>query len=157
MFRSLILIICLLISFPALALTGKVVAVTDGDTVRIIDEANVQYRIRFASIDAPEKKQDFGAQSKQKLSELIYGKIVNVQVDTVDRYGRSVGVVYYDNKNINEEMVRFGLAWVYIDYLNKRDNYYLDIQKEAQKNKTGLWSQSNPMAPWEFRKISKNR
>lgn len=157
MFRSLILVICLLISFPALALTGKVVSVTDGDTIRILDETNTQYRIRFASIDAPEKKQDFGVQAKQRLSDLIYGKVVNVDVDAVDRYGRSVGVVFYGDININEEMIRSGLAWVYVDYLNKRDNYYIKIQEQAKKNKIGLWNQSDPMAPWEFRKISKTR
>jgi endonuclease YncB( thermonuclease family) len=153
MIKKIILALAVLVfSSPAFALTGKVVGVADGDTIRVLDDNNVQHRIRLASIDAPEKKQEFGSVAKTRMSELVFGKIVDVQEDVVDRYGRTVGLVTVNGLNVNAEMVKEGLAWVYVSYVNKRDRWFITLEQTARANQIGLWSHSDPTPPWQFRK-----
>jgi len=137
-------------------LTGKVVGIADGDTITILDQSNNQHKIRLAGIDAPEKKQPFGNNSKKMLSDLVFGKTVNVEWDKRDRYGRLVGKVIIDGVNANLEQIKYGLAWFYRKYQNEltlEDRLaYLHAEEIAKENKLGLWVYPIPEAPWEFRK-----
>ena len=99
-----------------LTLSGRVVRIADGDTITVLDASNTQHRIRLQGIDAPESKQDFGTQSKKKLSGLIFGKDVEVVYEKTDQYGRLLGKVLLDGKDINLEQVRSGMAWHYKEY-----------------------------------------
>lgn len=131
--------------------TGKVVGIADGDTFTLLTDENDQIKIRLHGIDCPEKKQDFGQVAKQKLSELIFGKQVSVVKKDIDRYKRTVGLVYDDqNKCINEEMLKAGLAWHYIKY--DQNPEWQAMEDEARNNRLGLWSQPNPTPPWEWRR-----
>ncbi|MEJ7606133.1 MAG: thermonuclease family protein [Bryobacteraceae bacterium] len=103
----------LALPFPALAesFEGRVVAITDGDTIRILRDGE-QVRVRLHGIDAPEKKQAFGTRARQYAGELAHGKLVRVEVKDMDRNGRTVGVVFLpDGRNLNHELVRTGFAW----------------------------------------------
>ena len=146
-----IVIFCLL-SLPVFAenITGKIVNVADGDTVTLLTSNNKQIRIRLNCIDAPEKSQDFGQKSKKSLIDLIAGEYVTVQKHDVDRYGRIVGTIYLDNTDINLLQVKNGLAWVYDRYCN--DRTYYDAESRAREAKIGLWRQSNPVEPWNYRR-----
>ena len=97
-------------------LTGKVVKVADGDTVTVLIEGNKQERVRLAGIDAPERKQAYGKKSKTFLSDRVAGQRVSVTYEKKDRYGRIVGVVWLDDKDINLEVINAGLAWHYKQY-----------------------------------------
>ena len=100
-------LLCFLLLTPhAYALEGKVVGVTDGDTLAILDVTKSQHRIRLAEIDAPESKQAFGQRAKQALSKLCFGKHAEVRNTSADRYQRVVGTVYCDGLNANSELVR---------------------------------------------------
>lgn len=135
---------------------GRVVGVSDGDTITVLDNTNTQYKIRLAGIDAPEKKQAFGNVSKQSLSNLVYNKQVNVDWDKQDRYGRTVGKVIVNGLNANLEQVKLGMAWYYKKYQNElvlEDRLdYLHAQEAASNSKVGLWVDKEPVAPWDFRK-----
>ena len=145
--------IALLFLLPSISLaqslTGRVVSVADGDTVTILTPGRQQVKIRLGQIDAPEKAQPFGQRSKQSLSDLIFGKEVRVQVETTDRYGRTVGRIFQDNLDINLEQVKRGMAWAYRQYLT--DKTLLGAEHTAKAAKIGLWSESNPTPPWEYR------
>ena len=130
-------------------LTGKVVGVADGDTLTILSAGNQQTRIRLAQIDAPEKRQPFGQKSKESLSDQVYGQMVDVDIRTIDRYGRSVGTVYRDGEDINLIQIQRGMAWVYRQYAN--DPNYFRMEKTARQERIGLWSDPSPVPPWEFR------
>lgn len=130
-------------------LTGKVVSISDGDTYTLLTSGNVQTKIRMNCIDAPESKQAFGTRSKQKLSELIFGKEVTVTVATIDKYGRTVGTTFVGTLDVNLEMVKTGFAWVYDKYC--KDPVYFDAHKSAKDAKLGLWVDPNPVPPSEFR------
>lgn len=147
------------LSTQAATLSGKVVGVADGDTITVLDDSNTQYKIRLAGIDAPEKKQPFGNVSKKSLSDLVYGKQVNVDYNKQDRYGRTVGKVIIDGTDVNLEQVKRGLAWFYKKYQNEqplKDRLdYLHAQEDAEKAKVGLWIDPEPTAPWDFRKAKK--
>lgn len=110
----------LTLAFSVLAhgeiINGRVVGISDGDTLTILDASNTQFKIRLAAIDAPEKAQPFGQRGKQKLSEICYGKNSSVNVVSTDRYGRSVGDVDCAGINANQAMIESGLAWVYRKY-----------------------------------------
>jgi endonuclease YncB( thermonuclease family) len=104
-----------LLSFSSLAnmLEGRVVAIADGDTFKLLSAGNQQIKIRLAEIDTPESKQPYGNKAKQELSSLIFGKTVTVTTVDTDRYGRTVGRVFVDNMDVNAEMIQRGAAWVY--------------------------------------------
>ncbi|MBE7411194.1 MAG: thermonuclease family protein [Leptospiraceae bacterium] len=147
-----------LISFLSLfseeILTGKVVGVSDGDTIRLYSkEDNTQYKIRLSGIDAPEKNQTHGRKSKQALSDFIFGKIVEVSVQGEDKYKRILGYIKSENQNINLEMVKTGNAWVYRKY--NRSKEYIEAERIAKDKKIGLWNLEDPIPPWEFRKEKK--
>lgn len=134
----------------AKSISGKVIGISDGDTFRLLAEGNETVRVRLYGIDAPEKGQDYATQSQQKLSSLIFSKQVRVQQKNKDRYGRVVGVAFADDININEEMLRSGLAWHYRQY-DKNDEW-ARLQSEAQRKRVGLWNKPSPTPPWEWRK-----
>lgn len=94
-------------------LDGRVVGVTDGDTVTVIDAAKTEYKIRVAGIDAPEKAMPWGQKSKQAMSDRVYGRDVRVDWSKRDRYGRIVGKVIVDGKDAGLALVGEGLAWHY--------------------------------------------
>jgi endonuclease YncB( thermonuclease family) len=155
--RFLLLILTFIsISLSAAEIKGKVVGVSDGDTITVLDDMdNGRFRIRLDKIDAPEKNQAFGNKSKQVLSSLIYGKNVVVRFNKIDNYGRVLGVVFLGEKEINLIMVQDGYAWHY-SYYDKTQSY-IDAEKKARLEKKGLWIDPNPINPYEFRKIQKRR
>lgn len=129
--RSLIaLTVFLLLSTPVLAdLQGRVVSVTDGDTVRILSVDNTEYRVRLTGIDAPERGQAFGTASRDHLSSLIAGKTVLVESSKTDRYGRILGKILIDGRDINLKQVESGFAWWY--------RYYADEQSPNDRRLYG--------------------
>lgn len=133
---------------------GKCVGVSDGDTATVLVDGNRQVKVRFHGIDAPESKQDFGQRAKQKLSDLIFGKQVRVEILERDRYGRSVSKVYVGSTYTNLEMVKSGLAWHYAQYA-PRDTDLANAEKSARAAKIGLWSHANPTPPWQWRRGGK--
>ena len=135
------------------ALDGKVVKVADGDTITILTDSKEQVKIRLFGIDAPEKKQAYGEKSREFLSSLIAGKIVNIKEKHTDRYGSTVGVVYYNNTDINKKMVLNGYAWAYTRY--SKD--YVSEHNKARASKFGLWADPNPIEPQDFRRASRKK
>lgn len=152
-----LLLFCLAIPVTALAenLTGRVVGVSDGDTMTIVNGSNTQIKIRLAAIDAPEKAQAFGQRGKDKLSDLCFGKQASIKVVDLDRYGRTVGEVECAGVNANEAMIKAGMAWVYRKYA-KGYGHLLPIEEEARAAKRGLWADRDPVPPWEWRKAKRN-
>ena len=130
---------------------GKVVRVADGDTITILDSTNTQLRVRLYGVDAPEKGQDFSNVAKQFISDLCFSKIVSIDIKDIDRYGRTVGIVWTaDSTNLNLELLRSGLAWHYKIFDNSDD--FAQAEHLARINKVGLWGEPNAAPPWEFRR-----
>ncbi|GAA5784880.1 thermonuclease family protein [Chitiniphilus shinanonensis] len=128
----------------------KVVGIADGDTLTCLTDANLQVTVRLAEIDAPEKKQPFGQRSRQALSDLCFGKPATLQVQSIDRYRRTVARVICAGTDANATQVRRGMAWVYNRYA--RDPALYDLQREARERRIGLWADADPVPPWEWRK-----
>ena len=131
-------------------ISGRVVAVADGDTLTVLDALQQQHKIRLGGIDAPEKAMPFGQVSKRKLVELCFNKQAEVNPINVDRYGRVVAHVYCDGVYANQEMVKAGYAWVYRTYDNGFESFYA-FQRQAKAAELGLWADPNPMPPWQWR------
>lgn len=149
--KTILLFLLLPIAAFAELISGSVVAVSDGDTITLLTSEKVQIKIRLYGIDAPESKQAFGQKSKQALSALIFGKTVSADVKDKDRYGRSIAVIEVGATNVNEEQVKEGMAWWYRTYA-KKDARLAQLEGEARAAKLGLWSESDPVPPWEFRR-----
>ena len=134
-------------SFPA-----RVVGISDGDTLTVLDELNQQHKIRLAEIDAPERGQPWGERSKQTLSALVFGKTVSVQQTDTDRYGRVVARVFAEGEDVNRTMVGQGAAWAYRQYLT--DETLIATEATARRERVGLWSMSETqtVAPWDWRR-----
>ena len=137
------------------AIRGRVVAIADGDTLTVLDGQNQQHKIRLNGIDAPESGQEFGQASKRNLSELVFGKDVAVIWSKTDRHSRKVGTVLVGSTNANLEQLKAGLAWYYRQYAGDVPEIeraqYEAAEAEARAEKRGLWQQSKPVPPWEFR------
>lgn len=149
-----ILLICFFsFSIYAEEFEGKVISVMDGDTVRIL-VGSKQVKVRLFGIDAPESRQAFGKQSEKELKSLVWKKEVKVIVKDTDQYGRIVGILYVDGLEVNLEMVRRGMAWVYREF--NKDKKYLEAEEIARRSELGLWKDKNPTPPWLFRKSEKS-
>jgi micrococcal nuclease len=148
-----VLFICLIACNNAARLpiffTAKVIGVKDGDTIEILYLGKSE-TVRLVDIDCPEKKQAFGTKAKEFTSALCFGKTVQIKTDGKrDRYKRMLATVSVDNKNINEELVKAGLAWHYKQYSKKPA--FAKLEDEARKKKLGLWIDRKPVEPWLFR------
>ena len=141
-------------------LTGRVVAISDGDTLTILDDSKRQHKIRLAGIDSPEKGQPFGEYCKKSLSDLAYDRMVVVESNKLDRYGRVIGKVLVDGRDANLEQVRRGCGWHYKKYQNEQSledrTSYDAAEQSARNGKVGLWGDRDPVAPWEWRGRSRN-
>jgi len=139
----------------AATLEGRVVGVSDGDTVTVVTSENRQFRIRLSGIDAPEKKQAFGTHAKETLARQLFGQAVVIEWSKTDRYGRILGKIEVGGVDANLEQLRAGSAWVYTQYLRElapADRVlYLDAQRQAQSEHRGLWRDSEPEPPWQWR------
>lgn len=133
-------------------LKGTVVKIQDGDTITLLASGKKEVKIRLHGIDAPENGQDFSRKSGEYLSDLVAGKNVTVVEMGKDQYKRILGVVYVKELNVNEEMIRSGLAW---RYKYNKDPKYLELQEKARKKKLNIWSVKNPVDPWQWRKDQK--
>lgn len=136
---------------PAAELTGKVVGISDGDTLTLLTAEKRQVKVRLAEIDTPESRQPWGSRARQALSDFAFGKTVRVEVADTDRYGRTVGRVHVGGLDVNAELVRQGHAWVYRQY--SRDPSLLKLEAEAKAAGRGLWSlpEAQRTPPWEWR------
>ena len=152
MFRLIAVVYCVLCSLVfAESMSGRCVGVADGDTFTLLVEGNRQEKIRLWGIDAPEGGQDFGQASKKALRSLIHNRELRVDVTGQDRYGRTIGKVYLGSDYINLRMVRSGYAWHFLKYA-PNDADLAAAEQAARKDRTGLWRQGNPLAPWDWRK-----
>jgi endonuclease YncB( thermonuclease family) len=132
--------------------SARVVGIADGDTITVLTAEKKQVKIRLNGIDAPETGQPFGTRAKQLASELAFGKTVTIQERDKDRYGRTVAdVILPDGRSMNHEMVGQGLAWWYRQYA-PNDRELSRLESEAKTAQRGLWSQPNPVPPWDWRK-----
>jgi endonuclease YncB( thermonuclease family) len=129
-----------------------VVAISDGDTLTVL-RGSEQVEVRLVAIDAPEKAQAFGQKSKQALAGLVHGRDVQVVEHGLDKYQRTLGRIYLDGLDVNAEQVRQGMAWVFRRY--SKDAGLIQLEAEAREQRRGLWRDSEPVPPWEWRKQKK--
>lgn len=156
---------------PIRTIEGIVTKVSDGDTINVTDPLGTKLKVRLYGIDAPETEksnkktgrvskpgQPYGEEAYQALYSKIYRKQIRLEIMAVDQYKRSVGIVYLNGKNINQEMVAEGYAWAYRQYLDRpHASEYIQAEEQARGKRLGLWQQNNPEPPWEFRKSLKRK
>lgn len=155
--------ILFLLVFPAMqvcaqdVLSGKVVAIADGDTFTLLAANDQQIRIRLAQVDTPEKGQPYANRSRQALGDLVFGKYVRVMVVGKDRYGRTVGSVSVGQVDVAGELVSSGAAWVYRRYATDENLY--SLEEVARKQARGLWGlpESQRIPPWEWREAKRRQ
>lgn len=139
-------------------LSGRVVRVSDGDTVWL--ETNNRFEwlaVRFYGVDAPETEwldvwpaQPFSAEAKNFVIKEVAGKEVAVAIKDHDAFGRVVGEVFLDGRSLSRELLQRGLAWWNKKYAPD-DLALFSLQQEARSKKVGLWSQQDPVPPWIHR------
>lgn len=157
-FKFVIFLACLCASLVhAESLVGQVIAVSDGDTIKVLDDTKKLFVIRIMGIDAPEKAQSFGQKSKKSLSELVFNSRVEVQWSKRDRYDRIVGkVISADGSDVGLVQITRGMAWHYKQYAYEQsiaDRQKYSLAEEITKDShVGLWADPQPVPPWVWRK-----
>jgi micrococcal nuclease len=145
---------------PVSTLFCLVVAISDGDTMKVRCEQQLQQpaqtlTVRLAEIDAPEKGQPYATRSRAHLAALCFGRPATISIQTRDRYGRSVARVACGDTDANGAQVAAGYAWAYTQYLS--DPAIRRLEGQAKDAHRGLWSDENPVAPWEWRKARRSQ
>jgi endonuclease YncB( thermonuclease family) len=159
----LLLFVILTMSAPsatfAHTIAGEVVAVADGDTITVRVSAP-HHKIRLNGIDAPESAQIFGQESKQNLSDLLFGEQVVVIWSKTARYGWILGTVTIGSVDASLHQVKTGFAWYFHRYESDMPeierHLYAAAEADAKANKLGLWSQAHPIAPWDWRGLQES-
>ena len=149
-----------LLLFPFLAVAGaatgetikgKVVSVQDGDSLTVVGADAKRRRVRLAEIDAPERKQPFGAEARKSLAGICLHKQASVEVSETDSHKRAIGKVKCGEVDAGAEQVRRGMAWV--TARNTMPNSPLpEMEANARLRGLGLWAGDKPEPPWEWRK-----
>ncbi len=146
---ALILAITAACDSAAQTFTGTVVAVHDGDTISVRTR-NETIRIRLEGIDCPEYRQPFSARARRFTSTMVRRRTVTVEPRGHDQYDRLLARVRVDGTELNEALVRKGLAWHYAG--RTPDRVLADAERAARAARVGIWSQPNPVPPWEWRR-----
>jgi endonuclease YncB( thermonuclease family) len=134
---------------------GKVVGVSDGDTITVLHDRRPQKVRLLNGIDAPEKGQPFGEKARRLTARITFGQEVVVRVAERDRYGRIVAdVILADGCSLNRELVQAGYAWWYRRYSN--DLSLSELEAQARVTRAGLWADLRPIPPWEWRRTSRS-
>jgi micrococcal nuclease len=140
----------------------RVVSIIDGDTLQVRNAQEQRLTLRLACIDAPEWQQlRYGGESARRLQQLLsVGQQIWVRPVDRDRYDRVVAEVDLGEQSINRQMVAEGLAVVYETYLHRcqppLQQQLSQAQKQAKKNRLGLWTQNSPILPQVFRRQHSN-
>lgn len=146
--------LCLSLSVQAAELIGRVIGITDGDTLTVLDASHQQHKIRLMGIDAPERKQPFGERARQNLAHLAFAQEVTVQWRKKHR-NRLIGKVLVNGVDVSLEQIRSGMAWWYEAYRKdqtERDRaLYSALEADARQSRVGLWQDPAPVAPWDWR------
>ncbi len=144
---------------PAHAAPATVVSVGDGDTLRVRQNGKT-LTVRLACIDAPESSQEpHGAQASQALKALVpIGSGVDLRIKTTDRYGRSIAEISRQGRNINQDLVASGAAFVYWQYIKGCERQtYGRLETEARLDRQGVWSTGGGITrPWDYRRERHN-
>lgn len=142
-------------------LSGRIVGISDGDTLKVLTADLTEHKIRLAGIDTPEKAQAFGKVAKYELRQRAFGKQADVRVLARDRYGRSVAMVFVDGKDLGLAMLEAGLAWFYRDYQKdlspEARQAYDAAETKAKQAGEGLWRDADPTPPWAWRREKRKR
>jgi micrococcal nuclease len=161
--RTFIAIILQLLLLTGTACAGRTIegmvrAVYDGDTVLLTTRGESRLKVRLYGIDAPETNkpdtpsQPHGEISRRTLMFKIMGRRVTAEIVDIDQYKRAVAVISYQGRDINREMVAEGMAWAYRQYLQGAyASEYIRAESLARSRRAGIWRESNPRPPWEFR------
>lgn len=140
----------------AATLTGRVVGISDGDTITVMISGRQQAVIRLAGIDAPEHGQAFASASEEHLRALIVGKDVNLDCGGEESYGRLVcKVLLPGGEDVSLDQVKAGMAWQYKQYesAQRPDDRakYAAAEDVARETHLGLWADAHPVQPQDFR------
>lgn len=151
-------------SYAGRTIEGMVKAVYDGDTVLLATREESRLKVRLYGVDAPETRkpdkpgQPYGDVARRTLMYKIMGRQVVAEIVDIDQYKRAVAVIRYSGRDINREMVADGMAWAYRQYLQgSYESEYINSENRARSRRTGLWRESNPQPPWDFRKGHQGR
>lgn len=152
-----VLLLALFVSASVLAQTllfqGRVVSVTNGDTVTVLTQSNTEFQVRCRGINAPKGTEPFATSSRQRLTDLLLDEAVTVRDVRRDINEGLVGTIFSNGRDVCLDQVRAGMAW-YADQSDHRRaarQQYADAEFDARNNRFGLWSrataQSNITSP----------
>jgi endonuclease YncB( thermonuclease family) len=119
-------------------ITAVVEKVVDGDTI-VLDNGE---KIRFLGINTPEKG-EFYKEEAMKFTSQIENQTVRVEITEKDKYGRSLGYVFYNGKLLNEELLRNGFASLFVYTPDKYFDRLRKAEKEAIDSEVGIWKKSS--------------
>lgn len=150
---KLVVFFCSVLLFPLCGFCWQapVKYIHDGDNMIVI-LGGKEVDVRLYGIDSPEMDQPYGLKARRFVSRICKGKTVRVESFGHDQYGRTIGMMFIEGKSLNELLIEKGLAWVYKRYCHKPFcQKWKSLEARAREQEAGLWSDSDPSPPWEWR------
>lgn len=164
-----VLVLAALLPLRATALEGQVIHIADGDTLTVLDDQHRSHKVRLAGIDAPERNQPFGRRAAEALAGLAKNKRVIVDGGKTDRYLRRIGIVRVapaecasctPSVDVGLLLINTGFAWHYRAYEREQSrsdrDQYRQAEAGARARQDGLWADSMPMPPWDWRRARRD-
>jgi endonuclease YncB( thermonuclease family) len=150
--EALFLILLTVIPCRGWAWSGKVVNVASGELITVVRNGEL-LKVVLYGIDCPEEEQPFSHEAKQFTAKMAMGKSAEIEQIREDKQGRIVAIVAVERRLLNEEIVKAGLGWVYGYSCNwPICETWKALQLRAKLDKRGLWQETEPTAPWVFRR-----
>ncbi len=154
--RLFIFLLLLAAAAHAEIISGRVVSISDGDTLTIAEATKQSHTIRLLGIDAPEITQDFGQKARTTLSAFALNQHATAKCKQVERSRGKQCVVVVGGSDVGLEQLRAGMAWWYRQHnaqqSAKERTDYEQAEFMAKIRRFGLWNSKNPMPPWDWRR-----
>lgn len=141
----------------AAVISGRIVAVNDGDTLTIESEAHSQSSVRLLAADAPARAQDFGERATANLSAMAFHRLAQADCPKLGRDGTPLCRVVVEGQDLGLEQIRAGMAWWYRPDGSQQSPderaEYERAEFQAKLRRYGLWNSKNPVPPWDWGRV----
>ena len=150
--EALFLILFTIIPCRVLAWSGKVVDVASGEVITVVRNGEL-VKVVLYGIDCPEEQQPFSHEAQKFTAKMVLGKNAEIEQIREDKQGKIVAIVAVERRLLNEEIVKAGLGWVHSHSCSwPICETWKALQLRAKLDKLGLWQETEPTAPWVFRR-----
>ncbi len=144
---------------PPFEVTGSVMKNHDGDTIKLVTDERGVITIRLSGADTPETGQAYWKSARNYLRSMVAGQPTTAWCYKQDRFDREVCHVRVGSQDVGQALIAAGYAWYAFQFAAEltaeQRLTYPEAERLAKAGQIGLWQESDPMPPWECRRLKR--